>query len=162
MLAGLRQKTLALDTRASVTFTPTMTFELYAQPFFASGKYLEFREFDAPASGRFSTYGVDKGTVTTTTGADGLVASYTIDPDGAGAAAPFTIDNPDFNLASLRGNAVFRWEFKPGSVLYLAWTHSRSESQQFGDLQLSRDVNNLFTGRGDNILLMKVVLWLAI
>lgn len=162
VLGGLRQKTLAFDTRLSLTVSPRMTFELYAQPFFASGQYLDFKEFDAPGSGNFSTYGVDKGTITSTLDSTGLVANYTVDPDGAGPATPFTIQNPSFSFASLRGNAVFRWEFKPGSVIYLAWTHARSDSEKFGDLRLGRDMNGLFDVRGDNILLVKVVWWLAI
>ena len=52
------------------------------------------------------------------------------DPDGAGAAAPFSLANPDFTLRSLRGNAVYRWEFEPGSVLHVAWTHSRTGQDQ--------------------------------
>lgn len=162
VLAGLRQKTLALDTRFSLTLSPTITFELYAQPFFASGQFVDYKEFDAPGSARFSTYGVDKGTVTATRDSTGLVATYAVDPDGPGPAASFSFQNPDFSLASLRGNAVFRWEFKPGSVLYLAWTHNRSDSGKFGDFRFSREVNGLLDARGDNILLVKVVWWLAI
>lgn len=57
---------------------------------------------------------------------------------------------------------MFRWEFRPGSVVYLAWTHSRSDNERFGDLRLSRDMGGLLDARGDNILLMKVVWWLAL
>ncbi len=48
VLSGLSQNTLGMDTRLSVTFSPRMTFELYAQPFFATGKYYGFKEYTAP------------------------------------------------------------------------------------------------------------------
>src|SRR5262249_39686485 len=84
VVGGLRQRSVAFDTRLSVTFSPTMTFELFAQPFFASGKYLDFKEFVRPGGADFRTFGKDVGTVTATQGSDGLVSTYTIDPDGAG------------------------------------------------------------------------------
>ncbi len=160
VLSGLRQRQLGLDTRASVTFTPTMTLELYAQPFIASGQYSDFKEFDKPRQGNFSVFGRDKGTVSKTLGANGLVSSYTIDPDGTGPASPFTLGNPDFNFRSLRGNMVFRWEYRPGSTLYFAWTHARADQQPFGDFNLSRDEQGLLATRPDNIFLVKASWWL--
>ena len=74
---------------------------------------------------------------------------------------PFTIGNPDFTLRSLRGNAVFRWEFKPWSVLFVAWTHSRSGSDQSGDLDFGRDRSALFATQPDNIFLVKASWWYA-
>jgi hypothetical protein len=162
VLSAIQQKSLALDTRLSVTFTPTMTLELYAQPFIASGQYYDFKEFDAPRTGNFTTYGRGRGTISSTNDpATGLVASYTVDPDGAGPAHAFSFGNPDFNFRSLRGNAVFRWEYHPGSTLYVAWTHSRSDTEPFGDFDFTRDRQGLFSTRPDNILLVKASWWLS-
>jgi hypothetical protein len=161
VLSGLLQKQISLETRANVTFTPTMTLELYVQPFIASGQYFDFKEFDAPRSGNFSVYGRDRGTITAARNSAGLVTSYTVDPDGPGPAAPFSFANPDFNFRSLRGNAVFRWEYRPGSTLYVAWTHSRSDTQPYGDFDLNRDREGLFATRPDNIFLVKASWWLA-
>ncbi|HMA25549.1 MAG TPA: hypothetical protein VKP00_16170, partial [Gemmatimonadaceae bacterium] len=93
--------------------------------------------------------------------AGGMVTQYAIDPDGAGPAAPFTIDNPNFSQQSLRGNAVFRWEYRPGSVLYVAWTQSRFADAAFGDLDLQRDRTALMAAHPDNIFLVKASWWLA-
>ncbi len=160
VVSGLDQKQLALDTRVNLTFSPTMTFELYAQPLIASGHYYDFKEFDAPRNGSFSVFGRDKGTVTTQTDPNGAITAYTIDPDGAGPASSFDVQNPDFNFRSLRGSALFRWEYRPGSVLYVAWTHSRSSSIPLGDFQLSRDLEGMLDSRPDNILLVKASWWL--
>lgn len=111
VMSDLEQRTLGLDTRLSMTFSPTMSLELYVQPFFAAGRYSSFSEFVAPRSTRLSVYGRDRGTITSVRDTTGRVASYTVDPDGNGPAAAFSIDNPDFTQQSLRGNAVFRWEY---------------------------------------------------
>src|SRR6185436_7783786 len=109
VFADLKQKTLSFDTRASITFTPVLTFELYAQPFISSVHFTRFKEFVAPRGQATRTYGEQVGTVVANHATDGRITSYTIDPDGAGPAAAFDQGNPDFNLRSLRGNAVLRW-----------------------------------------------------
>jgi hypothetical protein len=93
-------------------------------------------------------------------GKGGVATQYTIDPDGGGAAAPFRLDNPDLTEASLRGNADFRWEYRPGSVLYIAWTHSRAADTAFGNLELARDRDALYASQPDNIFLIKASWWL--
>jgi hypothetical protein len=160
VMAVLDQPVLGLDTRASVTFSPTMTLEVYAQPFFAAGRYHNFEEYAAPRTKDVVVYGRDRGSITATRDAGGMVSHYTIDPDGAGPATAFTIDNPDFSQRSLRGNAVFRWEYRPGSVLYVAWTQSRVSDAAFGDLNFQRDRSALFATRPDNIFLVKASWWL--
>jgi hypothetical protein len=160
VMSALQQRTLGLDTRLNVTFSPTMTLELYMQPFFAAGRYYDFKEYVAPRTRLTATYGRDRGTIATVRDTTGAIASYTIDPDGAGPAAPFTIANPDFTETSLRGNAVFRWEYRPGSVLYVAWTQSRLADAAFGDLEFGRDRSALLATRPDNILLVKASWWI--
>jgi hypothetical protein len=159
VVAGINQKQLALDTRANITFSPTMTFELYAQPLIASGDYFDFKEFDAPRRGSYGVFGRDKGTVTEQRDADGNVTQYVIDPDAGGPARTFTIANPDFNFRSLRGSALFRWEYRPGSVLYVAWTHSRSNSLSLGSFDFGRDWQGIVDARPDNIWLVKASWW---
>lgn len=160
VLSGLKQQQLALDTRLNVTFSPRMTLELYAQPFFASGHYAQFKEFTAPRSANFVTFGTDVGSVTVVRDSAGAIARYTIDADGTGASAPFSFGNPDFTQRSLRGNAVFRWEYHPGSVLYVAWTHSRFSQDGNGALDFTRERDALLAAHPDNILLVKASWWI--
>ena len=70
------------------------------------------------------------------------------------------VPNLDFNLRSLRGNAVLRWEWRAGSTLYVAWQQSRSDFAPTGDFSFGRDRRALFQARPDNILLVKVNYWL--
>ena len=161
IFSDLTQKTVGFDTRINVTFTPTLTFELFAQPFISSVHFTRFKEFQAPRRQKMVVYGEDAGTITANRDLTGRITSYTIDPDGAGPAAPLTQDNPDFNLRSLRGNAVLRWEYHPGSTLFLVWTRTSSDfAQRVGDFNFSRDTDALFDAKADNIFLVKVNYWL--
>jgi hypothetical protein len=160
VLASIDQKQLILETRLNWTFTPTTSFELFAQPLLASGDYFDFKEYDRPRAGDISVFGRDKGTITETAPpSPGAPSVIQIDPDGAGPAAPLQFGNPDFNFRSLRGNAVFRWEFRPGSVMYVAWAHSRSASLAQGDFRFNRDFSGLFENVPDNVFLVKASFW---
>jgi uncharacterized protein DUF5916/cellulose/xylan binding protein with CBM9 domain len=161
VLAVLDQRVLGLDTRASFTFTPAMTLEVYVQPFFAAGRYTNFEEYVAPRVKQVAVFGRDRGTIVALRDTSGRIAQYTVDPDATGPARPFTFDNPNFSQQSLRGNAVFRWEYRPGSVLYLAWTQSRAAGAAFGDLDFERDRSALFRTKPDNIFLVKASWWLS-
>jgi hypothetical protein len=156
VFADLHEKTLAMDTRLNITFTPELTFQLYAQPLIASGSYTNFKEYNQPRALERSAYGVDRGTIALASG------TYTVDPDGAGPARPFTFSDPNFNFRSLRGSAVLRWEYHPGATLYVVWTQNRSASAPVGDFEFGRDIRGLFDTPADNIFLVKVSYWLAI
>jgi hypothetical protein len=75
IFADLDQRSLSMDTRLNITFTPTLTLELYAQPFISSQAYSRFKEFAAPRESGMVVYGEDVGTVTTA--GDGFDRSYT-------------------------------------------------------------------------------------
>ncbi len=161
ILSDLLQKTVGFDTRMNVTFTPTLTFELFAQPFISSVHFTRFKEFAAPREGALRVFGEDVGTVSRQVDADGRATTYTIDPDGAGPAAALTIDNPDFSFRSLRGNAVLRWEYRPGSTLFFVWTRTSQDfASRVGDFDFSRDADRLLSASADNIFLVKVNFWL--
>lgn len=156
----LEQKTFSVDTRLNTTFTPNLTLELFAQPFLASGHYTSFKEFAKPHSGKMTYYGRDNGsTVTAANTAGGK--TYTVDPDGSGAASAFTFGNPDFNFRSLRGTAVMRYEYRPGSTLFFVWTQARDGSDEFGDFNFGRDRSALFRDRPTNIFQVKATYWLG-
>src|SRR5690606_13503810 len=73
---------------------------------------------------------------------------------------PGSAPDLDFNLRSLRGNAVLRWEWRPGSTIYMAWQQSRNDMAEVGDFAFGRDRRALFDTRPDNIFLVKVDYWL--
>lgn len=159
VFATIEQTSLSMNTRINATFSPTLTLELFAQPFLASGHYTNPKEYRAPRTNAVNVYGRDIGTVVEERDASGVLQRFRIDPDGAGPAAEFTVGNPDFNIRSLRGTAVARWEYKPGSTLYFVWTQERSGFDAFGDFDFSRDRSALFRDRPINVFQVKASYW---
>jgi hypothetical protein len=160
ILSDLAQKTVGFDTRMNITFTPRLTFELYAQPFISSVHFKRFKQVAAPRTQTLQVFGEDVGTSTTTVDTEGR-KTYHLDPDGTGPAAVIDLDDPDFVTRSLRGNAVLRWEYRPGSTLFLVWTRTgSSDTEGQGNLNFSRDLDALFGAKSDNIFLVKMNFWL--
>jgi hypothetical protein len=160
VFGDLVQKTVSMDTRLNITASPTLSFELFAQPFVSSGRFSSFKEFSAPRSSEMLVYGRDRGTIATRMGSSGQLI-YDVDPDAGGAAAPFSFSDPDFNFRSLRGNAVARWEYRPGSTLFFVWTQDRNDVTLTGDLNFSRDRHELFSAKPNNIFLIKANYWVG-
>jgi hypothetical protein len=160
VFAHLDETQLYMTTRANVTFTPNLSLELYAQPLLASADYSRFEEFAAPRQRDKLVYGRDVGTLQQVGQEE--ETRYVIDPDGTGPAPSFTVGNPDFNFRSLRGTGVLRWEWRPGSTLYLGWTQTRSGVAQVGDFDFRRDRAALFDAPADNVFLLKVSYWLPL
>jgi hypothetical protein len=157
VFADLAQTTVSMDARVEWTFSPVLSFQLYAQPFVSAGRYRDFKEFAAPRTYDFRVYGRDTGTIAY----DDSARVYTVDPDGAGGAPSFSIGNPDFNVRSLRGNAVLRWEYRPGSALFVVWQHQRSDAAPFGNFDFGRDVGAVFRAPATNVFLVKVSYWIG-
>ncbi len=157
VFAFIRTRQLSMETRVNWTFTPNLTLQLYAQPFIASGDYLHLREFAGPRTLKMLDYGRDVGTLTR----NASTGAYTIDPDGTGPAAAFTLGNPNFTTRSLRGTAVVRWEYRPGSTIYFAWTQKRAGMSDDGTIDFSRDQAAMWRDSAENVFLVKVNYWLG-
>ena len=151
IFASVDQTTVSLDTRVNYTFSPTLSLQVFAQPFLASGKFGPTKEFAEPGKYEFLTYGRDIG----------VISTGRIYPNGQGTGAvSFAVPQPDFDIGSLRGNAVMKWDWRPGSTMYLAWQQTRNSFQPIGDFAFGHDIDNLFGAKPDNIFLIKVSYWL--
>jgi hypothetical protein len=150
-------KTISLDTRVNWTMRPDITLQVFAQPFVAAGEYDAYREFAAVKSNELLDYGTDIGTITR----DATTGRYTVDPDGPGPAQSFSFADQNFTSRSLRGTAVLRWEYRPGSTIFLVWTQQRSGFATFGDYDFSRDTRAMLADRPDNVFLVKATYWLG-
>ncbi|HEU4748852.1 MAG TPA: DUF5916 domain-containing protein, partial [Gemmatimonadaceae bacterium] len=150
VFAQLDQTVLAIDTRVNYTFTPGLSLQVFMQPFIATGDYGPPKEFARPGAFEFLEYGRDIGEI----------ANGRVYPTGQASGGPsFELPAPDFNVRSLRGNAVARWEWRPGSTLYLAWQQTREDFEPIGDFGFGRDLGALFSTSPDNIFLVKVSYW---
>jgi len=162
VFAPLDQTTFSLQTRFSAAFSQGLTFELYAQPLLSTGDYGELMELAAPRTFTFRGY-AETGSVRRSS------EGYLVDPDGPGPAQEFQARDLSFNSRSLIGNAVLRWEWRPGSTLFLVWQQTRAEriTPEFGDAARARtgfdlddDARALFGLKPNNIFLVKVSYWL--
>jgi len=70
--------------------------------------------------------------------------------------------DPDFNLRSVRGSAVVRWEFRPGSAMYVVWSENREEVAPVGDFRFRRDFSALPNAPSQDVFLLKFSYWLPI
>jgi hypothetical protein len=156
VFANLRQTTLSLDTRLDWTFSTTLSLQLYAQPFVSAGRYANFKELLSPRTRRYGEYGTDRGAISRS--ADGV---YTIDPDANGPAPSFELSDPNFDIRSLQGDAVLRWEYRPGSTIFFVWQQQRNSVAPIGDFGLTRDLGAIFRETPTNVFLVKATFWLA-
>ena len=73
---------------------------------------------------------------------------------------PYTVDEYDFNYSALNSTFILRWEYMPGSTLYVVWTRAMSESDDsINNLEVSRDLDRLFSSDSENVFLVKASYW---
>ena len=156
VFATINQTTLGLVTRTDWTFTPKASLQIYLQPLVSAGDFSAFKELRTPRTFDFNVYGRDVGTVSKAGGV------YTIDPDANAATLnSIQVPDPNFNFRSLRGNAVMRWEYRPGSALFFVWQQQRVGSEPFGDFDFGRDFRGLVQQHPDNVFTIKATYYLA-
>ena len=158
LFGGLKQRTVSLTTRLNYTFTPNLSLQFYAQPFISAGDYSDFKEVTDPKAERFSerfhTYSAEELSFNERT------RRYEVDRDGDGQPE-LGFRDPDFNFRQLRSNTVLRWEYRPGSTVFLVWSQGRRHSAAQGQFDLWSDTRELFAAPGSNVLLLKVSYWLV-
>ena len=153
MFGSLDQRELSLETRASLVFSPRMSLQVYMQPLVSVGDYSGFKELARPGTYDFNHYGQDGSTLTY----DAAAKQYTVTPADGGAT--FVFDDPDFNVKSLRLNAIFRWEWRPGSTMYFVWTEQRADDSRPGVFAFGHDFGQVFAAPADDVILFKIAYW---
>jgi hypothetical protein len=133
----LEQNTVSLTARMDYTLTPTLSLQLYAQPFASSGRYTNWRELADPRNAnyglRYKPYGTPEG-----------AAEY------------------NFDVAEFRSNVVLRWEYRAGSTLYAVWTQGRSfenDGAAYGGFDVHGSARDLYAIHPDNTFLIKASYW---
>ena len=71
------------------------------------------------------------------------------------------VGNRDFNIQSFRSNVVLRWEWRPGSTLYLVWQQDRSGLEPIGSRATLGDMFGSLNATGDNLLAVKASFWVG-
>ena len=154
LFGSLQQTQLSMTTRVNAILTPTVSVQLFMQPLLAAGEYTHIKELTRPRTYDFSELASNALTY------DVASSTYTLTPDDP-AASPLTFANPDFNFKSLKVNAVFRWEIRPGSTFYAVWTRQQVDTSNPGDFAVGRDTRALFGATGDDVVLVKMAYWIG-
>jgi hypothetical protein len=149
-IVGRLDQTIArISMRATYMVTPNLSIQYWGQPFGTAGRYDNFKIItDSRATKyeqRFSTV---------PSNALALVENtYQVDYDGNGMM-DYSFGRPDFNFGQFRSNMVIRWEYIPGSTLFLVWTQERNGNFYNGDDNHKRYSFD-FTEKSHNIFLIK-------
>ncbi len=153
VFAFIDRSTVSTEFRLGLTVKPDMNLDIYAEPFAASGRYYNYGELLAPKSRERLLYG---------TAGTGLV----VNPDGSqtvtAGGSSFNLRNRDFNTLSFRSNVVLRWEWRPGSTLYVVWQQDRSGTEVRGDYVGPRDMFRSLSATGTNFFVIKSTFWLPV
>jgi hypothetical protein len=144
IFASIDRKTINTSFRINLNLSPNLTFQYWGQPFVATGRYYDHKLIVDPMAAsytdRFSTYSAQQITP------DG--DHYNIDENNDGTIV-YEFGKRDFNVREFLSNLVVRWEYSPGSSLFLVWSQTRSSFQDSGNLDLFNDLGDLFN-TGDN------------
>ncbi|MHB2154522.1 DUF5916 domain-containing protein [Calditrichota bacterium GD2] len=157
LFARLIQNTFGVVFRLNYSPTPNLSFQYYGQPFISAGKYNHFKRITNPrakGNDRFQEFDAKQIVY------DQQDETYYIDENRDGVT-DYSISYPDFNFKEFRSNFVIRWEYQPGSTLFLVWTQSRNDFIGNGSFQAFSDFKQLFGSRPDNVFLIKLNYWLS-
>jgi len=154
IVSEVKQKTLRFVGRLNYNITPDLTLQYYGQPFITRPRYKNFGYVSSPLAkkydDRFHVFTANEISYNSTSG------EFSIDENGDGNI-DYSFGQPDFNFVQFRSNLVVRWEYKPGSELYLVWSQG-STPDAFGDLEtpLTKSLfSNAFADQARNIFLIK-------
>ena len=148
----LDQSTYSTAIRLDYTFKPDLTLQLYAEPFSSSGSYTDIGELVAARTRQRRSYGTDGTTLTRL--ADG---GYEV----ADGNSIFELDNEDFNVQSFRSNLVLRWEWRPGSTLFVVWSQDRFARTDVGTPTTAGQMFRSLGVTGDNFFAIKTSFWFS-
>ena len=123
---------------------------MYAEPFAASGRYVRFGELLEPRGPELRYYGTDGTTI------EPLADGKQLVTDGS---STFELRNYDFNVRSFRSNVVLRWEWRPGSNLFVVWQQNRASRVAEGQNVGLGDLLGSLSAAGDNIFAIKMTFW---
>ena len=134
VFAHLDQELHSFTSRLNYTATTALSLQLYVEPFLTTGRYFKVRELAAPRA-----------------------ASY----DARYRPYPIPTDDVAFNIKELHASAVARWEYRPGSTIFLVWTQGRDQDDRNpGSFVPVRDFRDLFAARPDNTFVVKASYWI--
>lgn len=152
ILGNIDQRTFFTSLRFNYSINPNMSIQYYGQPFISRGTYNNFNFVNNPVaeslSERVSLYNQNQLSRST----DG--ETFFVDED-LDTQTDYEFDDPDFAFVQFRSNLVFRWEYIPGSEVFLVWSQGLTGSGDPMDSLGSNLDNQIFGQQADNTFLIK-------
>ena len=152
VMASLDQTTVGIVMRINYSITPNLSVQYYGQPFLSSGAYDGFKRITAPRAElfeeRFDVYGPAEIRY--------AAAENTYHVDESSSGARYSFENPNFDLTEFHSNLVVRWEYRPGSTLFVVWSQNRNTSGELGSFAFRDGLNDLFRQHPSNVFLVKL------
>ena len=145
--AALEQTWASVTARVNFTATPNLSFQFYAQPFITNGTYTNLRELYDPRAQQYEN------------------RFQPFVHDCAGRAPSDTLfvgrcDPRGFDYKELNTNAVVRWEYRPGSAIFLVWQQGRFRNvDRASSFDGAKDFEDLFSLHPNNTFLIKASYW---
>ena len=151
-MSQIHRKTISTSIRINYSITPDLTIQYWGQPFIATGEYSDFKYISNSKANdvydRFELYNKNQ------IAYDKNLEEYLIDFNEDGSV-DYSFGKPDFNVQEFLSNLVLRWEYNPGSIIYLVWSQNRSAYTNTGNLHFENDIGSLFSETPNNIFLLK-------
>jgi hypothetical protein len=151
IFGSMDQKTLSLTARIDFNITPDLTIQYYGSPYITVGEYSEIKRITNPKADKFSDRFYIFGNELSYSSAN---ETYYIDESGDGIS-DYSFDNPNFNFKQFRSNFVIRWEYTPGSLIYMVWSQGVTEDT-FSRFNYFNNLGTLFSKKGHNTFLIKL------
>lgn len=143
VFAKIDQITTDLTIRIDYTITPDLTIQFYGSPFISAGDYSKPKYITNPNADKLSQrYNTDM--------------SWSAEPEVGDSYQDYIDENYDFNFKQFRSNLVLRWEYRPGSLLYLVWNQSKTGVDATGKFSFNNDFGDLFSLNPYNVFLIKL------
>lgn len=155
ILARIRQQTYNLTLRLNYNITPDISIQYYGSPFISSGTYSDFKRADeADASNPANrVYTFTESEISYDEPSD----TYTVQE----GTKNYSFSNPDFSFREFRSNLVARWEYRPGSTLYLVWENNRRSQDNVYYASVDDNLDELYSVSPTNIFMVKLSFWLG-
>ncbi|WP_420402117.1 DUF5916 domain-containing protein [Flagellimonas sp.] len=146
----VNQRTLSMSLRLNYNISPNLTIQYWGQPFISRGRYSNFKHISNAGAktfeDRFTAYAPEQISFSEDV--------FSVDDDLDGDV-DFTFDDPDFSFVQFRSNLVVRWEYIPGSEIFLVWSQDVSQNGDPTAGLLPSLGDNIFGQKPQNIFLLK-------
>ena len=153
ILAHLSQKTLGATFRIDYNISPELSIQYYGSPFASVGEYSALKEVTNPKAPEYAARFMLLNT---------SLSNNVYKVEAHNGTPAYSVNNPDFTFNQFRSNLVFRWEYKPGSQIFLVWGNERTDWQNESNEKVGKALTRLSKVLPNNIFQIKLNYWFSL